>query len=542
METRDEIILDLRRILLLARSCIRFGLFPFAKFVPFAPYRDMSLAVRIRRAIEGLGLTYLKLGQFLALRYDVVPKEICDQLNQLFESVEPMPFERAKAIIEAELGAPIEKLYQDFGDTPIAAASVAQVHIACTTAGEHVAVKVQREGLEPIFKADIRNMRRIAAVAEKTGVMGRLSARGMIAQFERWTLREMDFRIEGRTAERVQSESEDYVVIPRVYWTLSTRRVLTMDFIDGVSVTTARDLVTTKDRSALIRALPDFDLSIALRNLTFASLSQLFTYGFFHGDPHPGNIFFMPGNRVAFLDFGIFGELNKEEREGVAAQIEALALGDLEASFRFYSKQVAFTDESDYSGFRRDCLEILGRWYNALSNPNSPIQDRHLSKYTGEMIDVSRRNGLRYDLNYLLFWRALNNLNGTLWRVDPTFDLAQALREFFNETRAPAIERVLAVVDDPIWQESMIRTVTSLPSQLERVLAEKTGNRPRVRIVQVPSRRSRIIHRVEAQSMTLAVLGLTLAVILVDKTGWVLKAGAAATFAGAALTVGGRRR
>lgn len=542
METRDEVILDLRRILLLMGNCIRFGLFPFAKFVPFSPYREMSLAIRIRRALESLGLTYLKLGQFLALRYDILPKEICDQLNQLFESVRPMQFAQAKQIIEAELGAPIEDLYLDFGETPIAAASVAQVHVAYIASGKRVAVKIQREGLEPIFKSDIRNMRRIAAIAEKTGVMGRLSARGMIAEFERWTLREMDFRIEGRTAERVQSESQDYVVIPRVYWNLSSRRVLTMDFIEGVSVTAARDLVQAKDRSALIRALPDFDLQIALRNLTFASLSQLFTFGFFHGDPHPGNIFFLPGNRVAFLDFGIFGELNQGEREGVAAQIEALALGDVDSSFRYYSRQVSITDETDYIGFRRDCLEVLSRWYNALSDPNSSIQDRHLSRYTGEMIDVSRRNGLRYDLNYLLFWRALNNLNATLWRVDPTFDLGQALREFFEETRDSKIERGLTVISNSNWRDSLVRAAASLPGQMEQVFVEGSSGRRRIRVVRSRTARAAIVQRAESRSITLAVLGLTVALILVARTGWIVKAGATITFAGTVFSIRERRR
>jgi len=542
METRSERILDLRRVLLLAGSCVRFGLFPFAAYIPFAPYRSTSLAVRIRRAIEGLGLTYLKLGQFLALRYDILPEEICAELNRLFESVRAMPFERAKAIVESELRAPIETLYMDFGSKPIAAASVAQVHVAHTAAGKRVAVKVQREGLEPIFKADIRNMRRIAGVVEKLGLMGRLSARGMIAQFEQWTLREMDFRIEGRTAERVASESEDYVVIPGVHWALTTRRILTMDFIDGVSVTDARDLVDAKDRTALVRALPDFDLPAALRNLAFASFAQLFTYGFFHGDPHPGNIFFMPSNRVAFLDFGIFGEMNREEREGVASQIEALALGDLEGSFRFYSRQVAITDETDYFGFRRDCLEVLGRWYAALSDPDSPIQDRHLAKYTGEMIDVSRRNGLRYDLNYLLFWRALNNLNGTLWRVDPTFDLVQSLREFFEGTRPSEIDRVLAVVDDPGWQDSVVRTAAGFPSRMEAVLSRKSDDARRMTVVQSLSKPLDASRRSGSRLSALAVLAVTLALILAAQIGWILKAGASAAFATAVYSVGRKRR
>jgi ubiquinone biosynthesis protein len=209
----DDIFLDVRRFLFVLGKVLRYGVFPLAGWLPVPAYRRNSFAVRLRHCLEDLGLTYLKLGQFLALRFDILPAEVCLELNRLFESVAPMPLGTARAIVESELGAPIGDLFAEFSPEPVAAASVAQVHDARLPSGARVAVKVQRSGLERIFRADVRNLRRAATVAQALGAFGRLSVTGMVAQFSAWTLREMDFRIEGRTAERVRAESEPTVLI-----------------------------------------------------------------------------------------------------------------------------------------------------------------------------------------------------------------------------------------------------------------------------------------------------------------------------------------
>jgi len=464
------IALDVQRALLVLWKAFKYGLFPGSRFIPFLPSRRDSVAVRIRRMIEDLGLTYLKLGQFLALRYDIIPREICDELNNLFESVEPMPSAIAQAIVERELQGPLAELFAHFESEPLAAASIAQVHEALTYDGQRVAVKVQRANLERIFRADIRNIKRLAGLAQALGVFGKLSAKGMVAQFESWTLRELDFRIEGRTAERVQDHAASNVVIPIVRWDLTTARVLTMEFIDGISAADLSKIIERGELDTVYDRLPGFDPQTAMHNFAFASFSQLFEFGFFHGDPHPGNILFLPRNRVAFLDFGIFGELTPRERESVTDQIENLALGNIVHSFRAYERQVAPTEDTDLEGFRRDALEVLGRWFRALQNPNAPIEERHLARYTGEMIDVSRRNGLRYDLNFLLFWRALNNLNATLWQVDQNFDLIHELRAFFEQIRPGMAQRVNAVLNGEPWQSSVKELGRNLPRRIGSAL------------------------------------------------------------------------
>lgn len=511
---QPEVFLDLQRILLVLGKLLKFGLFPFASYIPLLPHRSEPVASRVRLMFEELGLTYLKLGQFLALRYDILPPEICRELEHLFESVPPMDFAQARAIVEAELGGPISRFYSSFPPQPIAAASVAQVHDARTIAGERVAVKVQRGGVLPIFRADIRNLKRLGRLIEVLGLAGKLSIRGLFVQFEAWTLRELDFTIEAHTAERVRQDAPPFVAIPHVKWELTTTRVLTMEFIVGMSAAEVRKHREEGTLAAVPDQLPGFNLATALDNFARASLLQLFVIGFFHGDPHPGNIVFLPENQVAFLDFGIFGELTAEQREGVYGQIESLALGNLVRSFRFYALQVAVTEDTDMESFRRDCLEVLDRWYRALQNPSSPVEDRHLAKYTSEMIDVSRRNGLRYDLNYLLFWRALNNLNGALWHIDPNFDMLGELRAFFEEIRPGSLERVWMLLNDRRWRQSLKLLGRDWPGRVSTGLDEKAGGRPLVEVTWTTAPVQRARERVHSRGLGLALVSLSFALLI----------------------------
>jgi ubiquinone biosynthesis protein len=470
-----DALLDLRRSLALVRQMLRSGLFPGAERLPWGAARRLGLPVRLRLALEELGLTYLKLGQFLATRFDMLPPEVIRELNKLFEDVAPMPFAQARAVVESELGRPLAEVFPVFHERPIAAASVAQVHEAWTAAGRRVAVKVQRLDLEPILRADIRILRRLGAAADALHLLGNLTARGMVEEFARWTLREMDFTIEGRTADRLRRSALDFEVVPRVLWEATTSRVLTMDYEDGYSASQLSDLREAGQLARARERFPDLDLHEALRRFARASFHQFFVNGFFHGDPHPGNVLFGAGSTVIFIDFGIFGSLSEAERDAVVGMVENLAVGNLAASYRYYLKQLLPTDETDPEIVRRECLRILQRWYRTSQDASLPIEERHLGKHTADMINVSRKNGLRFGLNYLLFWRAMNLLNATLWRVDPRFDLTGELREFFAEIRPGPARRLREIATDPAWQAAVSGFVRELPAGLDGALRNLAG-------------------------------------------------------------------
>jgi len=402
----QTVSLDVKRLVTVLRVILKFALSPVLRKLLRLPSADATPAERLRLGIEELGLTYLKFGQYLATRFDILPEDVYRQLSRLFENATPLSYDEVKSVVEVELHRPIGKIFAFFDPLPIASASVAQVHEARSHSGERLAVKIQRPGIERIFMADVRNLRRLAALADAMGLLGKISARELINEFSKWTLRELDFRIEGHTAEALRRTATPNEIVPRIEWELTTARVLTMEFLGGVSLAKIADLVDAGKIEEVHALLPHMQFVEASRNLVIASLHQLFVTGLFHGDPHPGNILIRDDNTVGFIDFGIFGELTDYEREMLTGHVENIAFGNVDESFRYYRKFLFPSDDTDLKNFEIEGKSVLRRLYQGMQNPSAPIRDRHLGRYWGEMFGVIRRNRLRMSTDTLLFWRA----------------------------------------------------------------------------------------------------------------------------------------
>jgi len=287
-------------------------------------------------------------------------------------------------------------------------------------------------------------------LADRFKVFGSLSATEVVNQFGIWTNRELDFRIEARTAVVMAKYATANEIVPRMFLDLTTARVLTMEFVDGISLAKIAELLDG-GRVDLVRTLlPNLDFQKAGRNLAFAALHQLFVTGIFHGDPHPGNILIRNDNRIVFVDFGIFGELTSYEREALAGYIENVALGRINESFRCFQQLTFPSDETDVRRFETEGRAVFRRWYQASEDSDSPVHERHLGRYTAEIFDVVRRNQVRMSMDTLLFWRTLNALDSSALRLSGHFDLLAQLRNFFEEVRPPFIERLLNAVSDQL--------------------------------------------------------------------------------------------
>ena len=420
----------------------------------------------IRQAIEDLGLTYLKFGQFLAMRFDILPPALCQELARLFEAVEPIPFSAARAAIEAQLGAPPEQLFARIDPEPIAAASVAQVHVAWTKAGDKVAVKVQRPGIEPIFEADMRLLAAYAGLVDRLGLSPVFSARDTVEEFALWTRGELNFVQEGHGAERLRREAGSWERFPRIHWALTAQRVLTSEFIEGPTlgkVLAQIDQLGDAPNAAaeLQRRFPGLDLTQFGHNLVQSVLHQLFVRGFFHGDPHPGNIIVGLDNRVTFVDFGIFGELNPHQRRVLARQLQRISIGDVDGCYDCVREQYVGTDTADWGAFEREAKARLRAWYRASMDPNSPLKARHLGNHSAEIMDAVRRHGLRGGINTLLYWRALYVLDATALKLDTHLDLFAEFTLFFRSqgaARAPVLVGGPDALIDPARAGAVRRT------------------------------------------------------------------------------------
>jgi ubiquinone biosynthesis protein len=335
-----------------------------------------------------------------------------------------------------------------------------------------VAIKIQRPGIETIFRADMRNLQRLAAVADFFHLMGLVSIRELASEFDRWTSRELDFRLEGRTADVIRSNATPNEIIPFVYWDLTTSRVLTLEFLEGISLAKIADLVDSGKTDEVRRLLPRMNVREVGRNMAVACLTQFFVTGVFHGDPHPGNVLVREDNTVAFVDFGIFGELGAYEREALASHIENVALGNIDEGYRYYAKLVFASPDADMGGFARQAKSVLRRWYVASQNPTAPVEDKHLGKYSAEMFDAVRKQRLRLAMDTMLFWRALNTLDSTALRLSAVFDLLDELRTFFETIRPTAARRVLDIITDHEATRRFGEHVHSSPGDFHRILDE----------------------------------------------------------------------
>ena len=312
--------------------------------------------VRIRRTLEELGPSFIKLGQLMSTRADLFPPEYIDEFSKLQDQVPPVPFEGIRRLIETELGQPPDKLFKSIDETAMAAASVAQVHTARLKTGEKVAVKVIRPGIEKRIRKDIQLMYYFAARFERRFEMGRIvGAVNLVKEFERTIFRELDMLIEAGNIERFTRSFKDIdeIYIPKVYWDLTAKSVLVMEHIEGIKM----------DRVDEIRRHGIDPQEVAMIGLRSFS-RQLMAAGIFHADPHPGNTLVMHDGRVSLVDFGIVGYLDEE----TMMQIAHLFLGFAEHDYdmvmeAFEAAGLLDPRTMDLNSFRMDLKDMAEPFY-----------------------------------------------------------------------------------------------------------------------------------------------------------------------------------
>lgn len=502
--------LDVQRFLLFLWMLLRVGLPLLFRKAVGKNVDAEAVGISLRQALQELGITYVKLGQFMAMRFDILPSEICRQLAQLFDDVPPLPEDVIRGVLAAEFSKPVEQVFEEFEWTCIAAASVAQVHKAVLPGGEIVAVKVQRPGIERVFAADIRNFRRAARVGDRLALLGPQSLVEALDEFERFTRREMDFTSEARTAERLRRNAGPFEDAPRVHKDLTTTRVLTMEFVEGLTLSNIIHMIEGGREEELSELAPNLDLEQAVQNFARACMRQLFVTGFFHADPHPGNIIMREDGTVVFIDFGIFGHLTAERRETFATYIENVALGNINLAYRHFVKLLQPTTRTDFQQLRRDVEGIMRRWHEASRNVGSPLAERHLGTYFGEFITAIRRNSVRMSLETLLFWRALLALDSTALRFAGQFDLLRELRDFFERTRPSPAERLTALLADRNLAGQFRTLAAQLPAQAALVFSDLSGGHFDARVSRASSPARSRQRDGRAQLLALTIVGSSL--------------------------------
>ncbi len=384
-----------------------------------AQARATTDAERLRILLIRLGPTYIKLGQMLSVRSDLLPPEYMAELGKLTDQVPPVPFAQARAIIESELGKKISVLFKEFDETPIGAASLAQVYRAKLWSGEDVAVKVQRPDIRPMVQQDLSLLRYLARWIERNAPeLAGYRPVALCDQFAEALERELDFAVEASHAARFEAmfAGSKTVKIAHIYDEYSTTRVLTMDLINGAPVD---DAETLRRRG--------IDPRVFARNGAHAILRQIFIEGFFHADPHPGNYFALPGNVFAFIDYGMVGRLNNRERWELSAFFLGLLNRDSESAIRHLLRLAKTSRNANLSSFEHDVDDIVYLWIG------SGFRRIQIGQAFGKILESGRKNGVYFPSSLALLAKALYTTEAMGRSLDPQFDMTGLFHDFSEE-------------------------------------------------------------------------------------------------------------
>ena len=363
-------------------------------------------AIQIRELITRLGPAYIKVGQALSTRPDLVPSTYLDELSRLQDQIPPFPNELAFQFIEEELGQPPHQIYAELSDNPIAAASLGQVYKGKLETGEVVAVKVQRPDLADGIALDIHILRQLAALANRYAKNIRSDLVAIMDEFGARIFEEMDYVNEGQNAERfaqLYGHLQD-IYVPTIYWQYTNRRVLTMEWITGTKLTQPEQI---SQQGVDARYLVEMGVQCSLR--------QLLEHGFFHADPHPGNLLATPEGKLAYLDFGMMSQVKPKQRYGLLEAVVHLVNRDFDSLAQDYVKLEFLTPDVDLAPIVPAFASVFG---DALG---SSVASLNFKSITDQLSDLMYEYPFRVPAYYALIIRSLVTLEGIAIKVDPEF-------------------------------------------------------------------------------------------------------------------------
>ncbi len=382
-----------------------------------------SNAQRFRMALEELGPSFIKFGQLISTRHDFIPPAVINELKKLQDNVPPFAYEEVVAVIESSLDAGIHEVFPEFTVEPVAAASISQVHKARLVSGKQVAVKVQRPGIAATIETDIDIMMNLARLISKhIQELQIYDPVGLVKEFAKTIRKELDFQIEGRHVDRfaVNFKDDPNVSMMSIHWAVSSREVLTMDWVEGIKI---------DNLDALIEA--GLDPKIIAENGATLILRQVLEFGIFHGDPHPGNLLVLPGNVIAPLDFGIVGHLDEELKQLVLDLVMAIISRDIRQLTSILST-VGVVDEDliNMRELQADLYDFVDRYYGI------PLHQLEVATLTRDFIVITSYHHIRFLPDMMLLVKTLVTIEGVGRNLNPEFDMISHASPFVKELLA----------------------------------------------------------------------------------------------------------
>jgi ubiquinone biosynthesis protein len=395
---------------------------------------------RIRLALEELGPTFVKLGQLLSTRPDLVSPSLVEELEKLQDKVPLFTIVEAKEVIRIELGQPLEKIFSKFEEIPIAAASLGQVHCARLRNGDMVAVKVQRPNICRIIEVDLEIMLYLANLIQKHIVEAEgYDPVGVVKEFAKNIAKELDYTLEASNIERFAKNFKDNptIHVPHVYRDYSTEKVLTMEYIDGIKISEEKKLEAA-----------GYDCKLIARRGANMISKQIFEDGFFHGDPHPGNIFILPDNIVCFLDYGMMGRIDEEVKNDLASLVKAFIDKDVSETTRWLLK-IYPAEKVDLREFQLDTWEMLDQYHGV------PLKQIELKRVFRQALYLIEKHHLKIPPDLFLLNKSLVYLESTGRSLDPDFNAVEQIQPFIKEI---ILKKISPRTVAHKWQKSLFES------------------------------------------------------------------------------------
>ncbi len=411
----DDVVQEIGLDRLIERSLNRVG-----QSARAPDFEHLKREERVRRALEELGPTFVKMGQVLSTRADLIPPEWAEEFRKLQNDVPRVPFEEIRARLEDEFSDDLyDTLFKKIDPTPLAAGSMAQVHRAQMRDGRHVVLKVLRPGIEEVINSDMEVLKTLAGWAESRFKAMGYSPVEVVKEFTKELKRELDMTLEGTSTERfrTQFEDDDGITFPAVHWDATTKGVLTLDEVHGVSLSGIDP-----------ESLSDHDRRAIVENGARAVLRQCLEFGFFHADPHPGNIFALPGGQVCFIDCGMTGHIDDKTQQQLADLIAGVITTDADRVIAVVGALCdADPSKLEERPFRADVREFISNF------KDTPLERLNMGRLLSEFFDKLRIHHIRCPADLVLLIKALSTIEAVGASLDPKFDMVGYARPYVEK-------------------------------------------------------------------------------------------------------------
>ncbi len=426
----------------------------------------LSRPERLRMVFEELGPTFIKLGQLLSTRPDLIPADFLDELAKLQDDIPPFSLDEVNLIFQEELGRAPEELFHYFDTEPLAAASIGQVHRARLDSGAEVVVKVQRPGIENVIAVDLEILAHIADLMEQylEEVQGHRPS-AIVQEFARSLSREIDFSIELANIQRFsrQFEGNPAIHVPLVYPELSTDRILVMEYVLGI-------------KSSKVEQLREqgYDLPLIAARGANLVMEQIFVHGFFHSDPHPGNVFILPNNVVCFIDFGQMGRLSLKDREDFTDLVLDLVAGDERKIVSGVLKVTIQLGDVDRESLARDLGSLMDMYLYR------PLGELEAGKILKDLLDLVTRHKLSFKPGLYQMMKALTTVEGVGLVLDPKLQLILLAKPFMRKVRLGRMQPGRIAEELSLTGSAYMHLLRDLPEELRTILYQLRSGRLRL--------------------------------------------------------------